>query len=82
MHHLIYISFSLFLESTLDNEIQTPSDETVVATCNEEEVDQVTAQPMVCQGKEKKCQKRSSFQDGIIALQLEQLAAQAPGATK
>ena len=61
----------------MDNEIQTPSDETVEATCNEEEVGQATAQPMICQGKEKKRQKRSSFRDEIIALQREQLAAQA-----
>ena len=77
MHYLIYISISLFLENTLDSEIQTPSDETVEATCNEEEVGQATAQPMICQGKEKKRQKRSSFQDEIIALQCERLAAQA-----
>ena len=42
----------MFLESTLDNEIQTPNDETVEATCNEEEMGQATAQPMICQGKE------------------------------
>ena len=35
-HYLIYSSFSLFLESTLDDEIETPSDERVEATCNEE----------------------------------------------
>ena len=35
------------------------------------------AQPMICQGKEKQRKKRSSFQDGIIALQREQLAEQA-----
>ena len=77
MHYLIHISFSLFLESTLDNEIQTPIDETVEATCNEEEVGQATAQPMICQGKKRKRQKLGSFQNEIIALQREQLAAQA-----
>ena len=48
LHYLIYISSSLFLESSLDNEIQTTSDETVEATCNEEEMRLATAQPMIC----------------------------------
>ena len=56
-HYLIYISFSLFLENTLGSEIQTPTDETVDATCNEEEVGQATAQSMIYQGKEKKTSK-------------------------
>ena len=61
----------------MDNKIQTPSDETAGATCNGEEVGQAMTQPKICQRKEKKHQKPSSFQDEIIALQHEQLAAQA-----
>ena len=34
--------------------MQTSSDETVEATCNEEEVAQASAQSMICQGKENK----------------------------
>ena len=38
---------------------------------------QATTQPVICQGKEKRHQKCSSFQGEIIALQCKQLVVQA-----
>ena len=73
-HHLIYTS-NFFLESSLDNETQTPSDETEDASWNKEEAGQTTTHRWFTKERKKK-KIRSSFQDEIITLQLVQVAPQ------